>query len=110
MPQQLLHERTPLARQPTLAEEGQPSLPQHDPSGRGALGSPRMVRDEQRQPQQATLEDRGVRGAFLSCGGKELPHALYYDDLMTKPSLINSLSSWWRHRFFDITTSDSPGM
>ena len=34
-------------------------------------------------------------------GGKELPHALYYDDLMTKPSLINSLSSWWRHRFFD---------
>ena len=38
---------------------------------------------------------------FLGGGGKELPHALYYDDLMTKPSLINSLSSWWRHRFFD---------
>ena len=46
----------------------------------------------------------GLYGLYVAPqggGGKELPHALYYDDLMSKPSLINSLSSWWRHRFFD---------
>eukprot|EP01045_Picozoa_sp_COSAG04_P013341 COSAG04_NODE_942_length_9261_cov_7.725278_5_plen_1550_part_00 len=48
--------------------------PEHDPCGEGALGS-RSVLDAQEQQLEATLEDRGVRGAFLSCGGKELPLA-----------------------------------
>ena len=39
------------------------------------IGSPRSVLDAQGQPLEATLEDRGVRGAFLSYGGKELPLA-----------------------------------
>eukprot|EP01045_Picozoa_sp_COSAG04_P053535 COSAG04_NODE_23428_length_338_cov_1.288703_1_plen_64_part_01 len=41
-------------------------LPQHDPCGEGSLGS-RSVLDVQEQQLDATLEDRGVRGAFLSC-------------------------------------------
>ena len=49
-------------------------LPQHDPCGEGALGS-RSVLDAQEQQLEATLEDRGVRGAFLRCGGVELPLA-----------------------------------
>ena len=46
-----------------------------DPCGVGALGSPRSVLDVQEQRLEATLADRGVRGAFLCCGGKELPLA-----------------------------------
>ena len=58
--------------------------PHENPCGEGMLGSPRSVLDAQKQ-QRATLEDRGVRGAFLCCGGKELPLAFADIDVRGLP-------------------------
>ena len=56
------------------AREGARTRDSRDPCGEGALAS-RTVLDAQQGSAQATLEDRGVRGAFLRCGGVELPLA-----------------------------------
>ena len=67
------------------SSESLSTLPKSDPCGEGALGSRTLV-DVQNQPQQATLEDRGVRGAFLSYGGKELP--LAFADIRCEGSMV----------------------
>jgi hypothetical protein len=46
-----------------------------DASGEGTLGEPNIVLDARGAQHQATLEDRGVHGAFLSCGDMDLPLA-----------------------------------
>ena len=64
----------PAGEAPLTSELRHASLPpERDPCGEGALGT-RMV-TEGGQSHEATLEDRGVRGAFLCCDGKELPLA-----------------------------------
>ena len=56
--------------------EGMRLSPSRDPSGEGQLGEPRFVTNALQAAQQATLEDRGVRGVFLRCDTIELPLAL----------------------------------
>eukprot|EP01049_Picozoa_sp_SAG25_P017862 SAG25_NODE_4845_length_741_cov_1.761682_1_plen_173_part_10 len=58
-----------------------------DASGEGLFAAPRPVLDTYGQPQQAALEDRGVRGAFLRCGEMELP--LAFADIQRKGTTLN---------------------
>ena len=53
---------------------GGSSGPSSDATGSGAAGAPREVRvNGDTNHSSATLEDRGVRGAFLRCGDMKLP-------------------------------------